>query len=545
MINFSHRLLSFFKVSYSALAIILLMMSAANGESAKSILDKGWAEFIRDNDTEAFQLFNQAYQQALTEGDSEIVAKSLLQMGICTYSVSYVEGLDYAMRAMKMYEGFEKTDKQKALIGRSKCLQLISAIKSRQGKYDEAISLSKEAYEGIDEHTEDGYAGIIMNSLGVSYAKINRVDSSDYYFRKALEIRIANKDSVYLPVSYSNVAGIEMRNGNKETSIVYYALALSIAEKTGNRQEIVDANIGIGNWQLAFNGRDADATAAFEKALDISASLSDRSFYIKALEAMTAFQKQKANYAAALSYEEKIRTLNDSLYSWERQKIQKNLEVQFNVSEKERQLRMAQKEQAISKLTNYLLWATIAFILLLAGSVIFFIRRNHNRDRLLLKTKEELMVAQEEQKKLKEQQLQNEIEFKESQLSAMTVQMLRKNELMQELMEKLEADQSISKDNQVAKVIGKAQNQEKDWADFNAQFESVNKNFYTRLKAAYPDISPNDLKICALIKLNLSIKEMAAILNISPDSVKTARYRLRKKLQLNTEDNLTEFILSL
>ena len=79
----------------------------------------------------------------------------------------------------------------------------------------------------------------------------------------------------------------------------------------------------------------------------------------------------------------------------------------------------------------------------------------------------------------------------------------------------------------------------------NTSFESINKNFYARLKQAYPDISPNDLKISALIKMGLSIKEMADILNISADSVKTARYRLRKKLQLNTEDNLTDFILNL
>jgi DNA-binding CsgD family transcriptional regulator len=86
--------------------------------------------------------------------------------------------------------------------------------------------------------------------------------------------------------------------------------------------------------------------------------------------------------------------------------------------------------------------------------------------------------------------------------------------------------------------------QDNSWNDFDLYFESINKNFYTRLKQSYPDISTNDLKICALIKLNLSIKEMASILNISPDSVKTARYRLRKKLQLSTEDNLTSFILS-
>ena len=94
-------------------------------------------------------------------------------------------------------------------------------------------------------------------------------------------------------------------------------------------------------------------------------------------------------------------------------------------------------------------------------------------------------------------------------------------------------------------TLQKGLNRNKDWKDFDTYFESLNKNFYLRLKEISPDISPNDLKICALIKLNLSIKEMAVILSISPDSVKTARYRLRKKLSLQTEDNLTDFILSL
>jgi DNA-binding CsgD family transcriptional regulator len=164
---------------------------------------------------------------------------------------------------------------------------------------------------------------------------------------------------------------------------------------------------------------------------------------------------------------------------------------------------------------------------------------------LLLQTKEELVIAIEEKKRLKEEQLLNDLEFKESQLSAMAIQMLQKNELMQELKERLEDDENLKKDSTLNKIISKGENHDKDWTDFNRQFESINKNFYNKLKENYPDISPNDLKICALIRLNLSIKEMAVILNISPDSVKTARYRLRKKLQLNTEDNLTDFIMAL
>ena len=141
--------------------------------------------------------------------------------------------------------------------------------------------------------------------------------------------------------------------------------------------------------------------------------------------------------------------------------------------------------------------------------------------------------------------MRQQIEYKESQLSAMTLQMLQKNELMQEFKARVEEDKTMEKDQKLSKIISKGLNQDQEWSDFNTYFEGINQHFYMRLKQAYPSISPNDLKICALIKLNLSIKEMAAILNISPDSVKTARYRLRKKLELNTEDNLTEFILSL
>jgi DNA-binding CsgD family transcriptional regulator len=111
---------------------------------------------------------------------------------------------------------------------------------------------------------------------------------------------------------------------------------------------------------------------------------------------------------------------------------------------------------------------------------------------------------------------------------------------MQELLE-----QAKIKDTDLTRIVNKGFNQDKEWDDFNLHFESINKNFYTKIRESFPGISPNDLKICALIKLNLSTKEMASILNISPDSVKTARYRLRKKLNLNTEDNLTGFIQAL
>lgn len=236
-------------------------------------------------------------------------------------------------------------------------------------------------------------------------------------------------------------------------------------------------------------------------------------------------------------------TIKDSFYSFEREQIVKSLEVQFDVSEKNRKLQLISAEREVSKLTNYLLITLLGLLLLVFTILYFFLKRINKRDKQLLKTKEELVNLMEEQKQLKEQQFRNDIDHKESQLSAITIQMLEKNELLDEIKTILNKKEPTS-EKEIKKLVSKYTIQDNNWKDFDNYFESVNKNFYTRLKKKYPEISSNDLKICALIKLNLSIKEMASILNISPDSVKTARHRLRKKLQLNTEENLTDFILS-
>ena len=183
-------------------------------------------------------------------------------------------------------------------------------------------------------------------------------------------------------------------------------------------------------------------------------------------------------------------------------------------------------------------------ILLIAFIVGYFYFKSINeRDRQLLKIKETLVDSLEKQRELEEVQFRNDLEHRENQLSGITLHMLQKNELLNEIKTAIDNNQPLS-EQQLIKMVNQHFEQNNRWSDFDLYFESLNKNFYTRLKQTYPEISANDLKVCALIKLNMSIKEMASILNISPDSVKTARYRLRKKLQLAADDNLTDFILS-
>lgn len=185
---------------------------------------------------------------------------------------------------------------------------------------------------------------------------------------------------------------------------------------------------------------------------------------------------------------------------------------------------------------------TVISIILIVVCYLFYNIRK--RGKQLLDFKEELLETFEKQRITERTKFENDLEQKENQLRSITLQILKKNELLNEVKTKIEERDPVSTQ-QLLKMLNQHFDQNMRWNDFDIYFESINKNFYMRLKETYSEINCNDLKICALIKLNMSIKEMSSILNISPDSVKTARYRLRKKLQLTTEQNLTDFILSI
>jgi DNA-binding CsgD family transcriptional regulator len=529
--------------------LILLLFIPINsfaGNKSKDFQNLGWSALVHDSDDVAFRYFDSAYVAAKNESDIAATAQSLLYMGICTYSVSYGRGMDYATRAMNEFAKLSKSDPPEAAKGRARCLTLIATIYSRQGKYTESIALSREALEiFLAENDTSDYPGLIYNSLGVAYDRSGRADSSEYFHRLALQVRTQRRDSVYLPSSLMNVARIEQKNLNKTVSKALIDQALSISRITENRQAEVSSLLGLGDWTIAFEQNDKLAEEYFLQAEKITDGLSDKTYAINALDKLISLKKKQGHYETAIVYLEKKSQIIDNINDVEKQHILKSLELQFEVAEKDRKLTLVQKEKELVTLTNYLLWVSIGFLVVAAAGTILFLRRINKRDKQLIRTKEQLMQVLEKQKQLREQHLQNEIEHKESQLSAMTFKILQKNELFQELKERLDQEKNSESGDALNKILSRGLTHDQEWSDFNLHFESINKNFYSRLKQAYPDISPNDLKMCALIKLNLSTKAMAGILNISPDSVKTARYRLRKKLQLNTEDNLTEFILSL
>ena len=122
---------------------------------------------------------------------------------------------------------------------------------------------------------------------------------------------------------------------------------------------------------------------------------------------------------------------------------------------------------------------------------------------------------------------------------------VKKNELLTKIKEELTELQDKEKVQGVIKTIDKSLKQNDDWEFFQEAFNNADSEFLKRLKSLHPNLSPNDLKLCAYLRLNLSSKEIAPLFNISVRSVEIKRYRLRKKIDLPHENNLVDYILKL
>jgi DNA-binding CsgD family transcriptional regulator len=127
-----------------------------------------------------------------------------------------------------------------------------------------------------------------------------------------------------------------------------------------------------------------------------------------------------------------------------------------------------------------------------------------------------------------------------------------KNELLQKISDAIThlKDSSGKKlpDDQlrkIQKVIDEGMTDERDWNLFESSFNEAHESFFKKLKHEHPDLVPNDLKLCAYLRMNMNSKEMASLLNISLRGVEIRRYRLRKKLNLEHDKNLVEFLMEL
>ena len=166
------------------------------------------------------------------------------------------------------------------------------------------------------------------------------------------------------------------------------------------------------------------------------------------------------------------------------------------------------------------------------------------------KNKNAKLKLKEENLELEKKKLNQDLDYKKKELASNMMYLMEKNEFITSISKKLiELKPDAKKDNKVLiqQIINeiKQNSSAKIWDEFEIRFKEVHQNFYKKLHDEHPDLTLNEVKICAFLRLNMSTKEISAITHQSIKSINMARFRLRKKLDIDRDENLISYLKSL
>lgn len=198
--------------------------------------------------------------------------------------------------------------------------------------------------------------------------------------------------------------------------------------------------------------------------------------------------------------------------------------------------------------------AILIYILMGIGLFValnLFYKKYYNRQQQLAleRTKKDMELKTLESEKqiveLNNANLKQDIDARNRELAVSTMNMVNKNKTLTSIKSELQKARSIDDIKRIIKVVDSTIENEENWNFFEKAFNHADKDFFTKVKTQHPSLTANDLKLCVYLRLNMSSKEIAPLLNISPRSVEIKRYRLRKKLDLSRETNLNDYFINL
>jgi len=446
-------------------------------------------------------------------------------------------------------------------------------------------------YTGLliaEEHNDSLYLPKFYNNIAIIYAKLEDNNKSLQYYLKALELFELLKDPYFIGNTLNNIGNIYTQIGKNDSAYFFLNKALKIEKEISNFYGLTNTYSNLG--RLAFSeGRTLAALELFEKSESAADSLVDdfwgsRSyifasvyrhkgdayfqlndfkkalyFYHQALsgasvssnlEMMTEVSKkladlfhQQGNKDSAYFYYKNFTALNDSLLRIKNNQKITELTLQYEF-DKERKQQKLESELIEAKHNRkeliYLLIIISAVASLLIIAFLYILQNNRIRRKNL----------EQQMNLLEREKLSKELDFKNKELTTNVMYLLKKNEFISAISDKLKnTNQGQKADNEtvinnVISELDKSINQD-TWTEFEVRFQEVHVDFYNSLSRQFPDLTPNELRLCAFLRLNMTSKEISAITYQSSESLKTARYRLRKKLGLDRDENLVAYLTKL
>ncbi len=500
-------------------------------------------EYYTNNIPMSLEFAQKALTLAEKGKDENLVAYSLFNLGRSYFNQGFLEiSTKYFYRYLDIQKAINNSR------GTAYALVNLGAIHLQLKQFEKSREFFEHGLETLNQLAKDDDVDkpgtdiiTIYNNLGIVSQNLGETDKAiDYYTRGISQARKTPEEHVILANLLNNLGTLYLEEGKLAEAFGYLTEALNIRIQNDNKSGQVNS---YRSMSMYFNKQKDKAEEL--KYLNMGIKLADEIGSISQLANLTekifGYYQELQNADSALKYNilftEYMKKLNEEAT----RKELAHLELASQLKEKEKIQQFEQKRKELLYLVaGLILTLTVAIL-----SLLYFISHSRNR-RLTLE--KEIINLNSKNLELEKESIEKELDLKNKEMATNVMYQIQKNEMIHDIVEKLQKHSTTGlkqDDSWILEIIRDLEKtQEKSvWNEFEVRFQQVHNDFYKKLNDINPELSTNERRLCAFLKLNMTTKEISTITGQVPRSIDVARTRLRKKLNLtNSEVSLIEFL---
>lgn len=467
----------------------------------------------------------------------------------------YKELGEYDKALDNYYKSLSISDSINWLESSTACMNNISVLYNINGNTEQAISILKESWNKVVHKNQDNILFDVGINLFDMYIQINNYDSATVYGKRVMEIA-EHTDSpynqAYVLLGFAKLYLARKKYSDAEVSI---QKSIELTTKKGFDEIKLESYLLLAEVYRK-TGELSHSYSTLKKAYETDSSLGILTLHIKYLSQLSDLYEAKNDFKSAYKYYKKANHLQDSINkSWEKVKYSE-IDALSQIKLQKQRNEVLEKDLSINKLKirnqRFILIVSIIFllILLLFVIILFRKRKNEKKTNQLLREQNKKIKTQEKIIRIKnEESLKLELDYKNRQLTSFSLSALKLSKALDNVFQSLR--EILSRQNikpgtrkNLEKIIQnfKPHSTENEWEEFRSYFEAVHPSFYKNLKRKAPNMTFNEQKICAYIRLGMTTKEISSITFRQIRSIESTRFRIRKKLRLTAKDHLYDYL---
>lgn len=449
--------------------------------------------------------------------------------------IIYKDIESYYMALSFFYKEFELTQKHKpsesffVLNNIGGCYYLLGEKSKARNFWEKSMKGFESFSKKNVKNSQNVEGSLIYNNLAV-------LEKEEGNYAKALEMLKEFKsqntilqDTLNVIMAHENLADVYVKLNEKNTAIKEIKQGLNLAGKLNSTYDLSSLYRKLGEIHLNFELNKDSALYYLKNAYELSDNHGFIDLKLSTAELLVSLYEREKNYEQALKYLHTAKNLSEETLGTDNSKRLNRLEFEFNSKMKQNELIQSQKTREI-----YLIAGIVLLLLLIAIALLMFrLQKNKTQKRVA----ENLLLAKQ-------------LEEKNKELSNNAIKMIQASGIIESAHKEFNEikSKSVKPSNKIlSQIISdlKKGSQVFNKAEFEKLFMETDGDFYKRLLDKFPNLTKNELRLCAFLRLNLSSKEISAITHQSPHSIVVARSRLRKKLNLDESQSLTNFLVQL